>query len=257
MFNIPRILNVWFYQAPHGISPAPRVISDSSHEVEIITSGRGFYEHKAVSYEAIPGTIIYHNPGEETIHVNDPENPYECIVIGFEYIPEKDISGIAQWADRISFKAFIDNILTEYHSENRDIEKLSYFVYGQLYWLFKSSRPENPSQNKRYEDIQKIIKWIDNNFSRTVTVEKLAVMANLSIPHLHTVFRELVHQTPYQYLQSRRILEARKLLATTRLSVKELCIDAGFNDMGNFCRLFKKLHGVTAQEYRQLYADKR
>lgn len=257
MFNIPRILNVWFYQAPLGVSPSPRIISRYNHEVEIITSGRGFYDYQDVTYEAAPGTVIYHMPGEETIHMNDPENPYECIVIVFEYISGSDISGIAQWADRISFRAFIDNILTEYHSENKDMEKLSYFVFGQLYWLYKSSKPEQPSQNRRHSDIQKIMKWIDNNFNHDINIAKLADMANLSIPHLHTVFKELVHQTPYQYLQNRRILEARKLLATTRLSIKELCIDAGFNDIGNFCRLFKKLHGVTAQEYRQLYADKR
>jgi AraC-like DNA-binding protein len=257
MLAVPRINNVWFFKAPFGESPSPRIIAEGNQEVEIITAGRGFYNYNGRTVEAFPGTLIFHNPGEETIYLNDTENPYECIVIVFEYLREYDFSGISQWPDRISFQSFIDNLLTEYHSEIRDIDKLSLYVFGQLYWFCKSASKDQPALNKRQEEIQRIIKWIDNNFHKDINIGYLADMAGLSIPHLHTVFRELVQQTPYQYIQSRRILEARKLLATTRLSIKEICLKTGFYDMGNFCRMFKKVHSVTAQEYRQLYADKR
>lgn len=257
MLSVPQIKNVWFFKAPFGESPSPRIITDGNQEVEIITAGRGFYNYLGRSVEAIPGTLIFHNPGEETIYLNDTENPYECIVIVFECLKEYDFSGISQWPDRISFRCFIDNLLSEYHSEKRDIHKLSLYVFGQLYWFWKSAGKDQPAINKRQEEIQRIIKWIDNNFHKDINIACLAHMADLSIPHLHTVFRELVGQTPYQYIQSRRILEARKLLATTRLSIKEICLKTGFCDMGNFCRMFKKVHSVTAQEYRQLYADKR
>ena len=35
-------------------------------------------------------------------------------------------------------------------------------------------------------------------------MEQLASIADINIPHLHTVFKDLVHQTPYQYIQARR-----------------------------------------------------
>lgn len=257
MLEVPQIVRVWYYKAPYGTSPSPRIIPEDNQEVEIITSGRGFYEYQERSVEAVPGTIIWHDPGDETIHSNDIENPYECIVIVFKRINDCGLQGICQWLDRISLQTFIDNILTEYHSEAADTAKLSYYVYGQLYWHFKTMVRELPVQNKRHEEIQKVIDWIDCNFNQDVSIEKLADMADLSIPHLHTVFKELIRQSPYQYIQSRRILESRKLLATTRMSVKEVCEKSGFNDLGNFCRLFKKAHGITAQEYRQLHADKR
>ncbi len=257
MFEVPQVTSVWYYKAPYGTSPSPRVIPEGQQEIEIITAGRGFYEYRSRVAEAVPGTILWHNPGEETIHINDFENPYECIVIVIEYSGKDGVHGVCQWPDRISLQVFIDNVLTEYHSEARDAAKLSYYVFGQLYWQFKTAGNERPDQNKRHGEIHRVTGWIDSHFSQEVSIEKLAAIADLSVPHLHTVFRELIGQTPYQYLQGRRLLEARKLLATTRLSVKEVCVKSGYNDLGNFCRMFKKIHGVTAQEYRQLHADKR
>lgn len=257
MLHVPQIITVWYYKAPYGTSPSPRTIPLGRHEVEIITAGRGFYEYRGGTVEAVPGTILWHDPGEETIHLNDLENPYECIVIVFQHSGDSGLKGLCHWMDRVSLQVFIDNVLNEYHSENSDIAKLSYYVFGQLYWQFKTAVREFPAKSKRHEEIQSVINWIDHHFSQDMSIDRLADMVDLSVPHLHTVFRELVHQTPYQYIQGRRILEARKLLATTRLSVKEVCMKSGFNDLGNFCRLFKKAHGITAQEYRQLHADKR
>lgn len=256
MLSVPKLLYVFYYKAPYGISPQPRIIPDGQQDIELILAGRGFFEYENRIIEAVPGTILWHGPGEKTIYMNDPEKPYECLVLSFASGQKPDVNTVSQWVDKYSLRVFIDNVLTEYHSESCDTEKLSYYIYGELYWHSRASRLDVPG-NKRIEEIQLIKKWIDENYHKDIKIEHLASIADISVPHLHTVFRDLVHQTPYQYIQARRLLEVKKLLATTRLSIKEICAKTGFRDTGNFCRLFRKTTGLTAQQYRALYTDNR
>jgi AraC-like DNA-binding protein len=256
MFIVPKIVYVFYYKAPYGVNPQPRIIPEGKQDIELIISGRGFFEYENRILEAVPGTILWHGPGEKTIYMNDLENPYECLVLSFDSGKKPPVNTISQWKDKYSLRVFIDNVLTEYHSESFDAEKLSYYIYGELYWHAKTSDFDVPS-SKRIDEIQQIKNWIEENYHKDIKMEQLASIADISIPHLHTVFKDLVHQTPYQYIQARRLLEAKKLLATTRLSIKEICAKTGFRDIGNFCRFFKKTTGLTAQQYRALYTDKR
>ncbi len=257
MLNIPEVSYVWYFKAPYGSNPLPRIIPEGQQDIEVLIAGRGFFEYEGKTIEALPGTLLWHAPGDKTIYLNDFENPYECIVITLNSGHKPMVQTVSNWADKFTFKTFIDNVLTEYHSETRDMEKLSYYTFGQLYWHCRKTELKLPPNNKRDDEIQRVISFIDNHYHEDINIGLMAKVADISVPRLHVVFKELIHQTPYQFLQAKRILEAKKLLATTRLSIKEVCARTGFMDVGNFCRLFKKIHNLTALEYRLLHEDKR
>jgi AraC-like DNA-binding protein len=56
--------------------------------------------------------------------------------------------------------------------------------------------------------------------------------------------------TPHQYLRQRRLERAGELLVTTTLPVTEICDQAGFQRLGSFSSLFKKLTGEAPSDYR-------
>lgn len=60
-----------------------------------------------------------------------------------------------------------------------------------------------------------------------------------------------LHKTPTELIMERLLLEAKRLLHFTTMSVKEIAFHLGFGDFGYFGRLFKKHAGVTPTEYRQ------
>ena len=57
-------------------------------------------------------------------------------------------------------------------------------------------------------------------------------------------------QSPLQYLQEIRIETAKDLLQTSNLTISEVAYKVGYQDMGHFTALFKKLLATTPSDYR-------
>jgi len=257
MRYIPELLYMWYYKAPEGKKHMPRIIPQGQQELEIFFSGRGFFEHEDRLLQVVCGTILWHSTGDKTIYLNDLENPYECIVVAFKSENGSIMPRVSYWADRVLLQQFISNILNEYHKEYPDMTKLSYYIYGQLYWHSKAVEDKIPLNEKRGLEIQKVMDWIEKHFFENINMDNLSEVADISVPHFHALFKKFTGKTPYQFIQARRLQEAKILLASTRLSVKEITLKSGFHDMGNFCRVFKHNNGITAQEYRLQHTDKR
>jgi AraC family transcriptional regulator len=94
--------------------------------------------------------------------------------------------------------------------------------------------------------------YIDATCTGPVALADLARTAGLSPNHLLRTFRQLFHQTPYQYVTARRLALAQRLLAETERPVSEICLAVGFESLGSFSWLFRRRVGVAPSEYRRL-----
>ena len=92
--------------------------------------------------------------------------------------------------------------------------------------------------------------YIDGNYSRDLTIDQLAAMARSSPFHFIRVFREAFGQTPHQYVRDRRLTRAKELLITTPQPITEICDQIGFQSLGSFSSLFRRLTGETPAEFR-------
>jgi AraC-like DNA-binding protein len=92
--------------------------------------------------------------------------------------------------------------------------------------------------------------YIDRQYTRPLTVARLAALAHLSPFHFIRAFRAGVGQTPHQYLRARRLDRARDLLVTTALPVTEICDAVGFQSLGSFSALFRRVTGETPAAFR-------
>jgi AraC-like DNA-binding protein len=91
---------------------------------------------------------------------------------------------------------------------------------------------------------------IDRHYARTLPVPRLARACGLSPFHFIRAFRRQVGMTPHQYQRARRIERARELLVTTPLPVTEICDRIGFQSLGSFSSLFRRLTGETPAAFR-------
>jgi AraC-like DNA-binding protein len=57
--------------------------------------------------------------------------------------------------------------------------------------------------------------------------------------------------SPHQYLLELRLIHARSRLAETRLSVKEIALEVGFEDEYYFSRLFRQKLGLSPSQWRK------
>ncbi|SMF83190.1 AraC family transcriptional regulator, regulatory protein of adaptative response / methylphosphotriester-DNA alkyltransferase methyltransferase [Paenibacillus uliginis N3/975] len=100
------------------------------------------------------------------------------------------------------------------------------------------------------EWVEQIEMYIDNNYAETITLEHLADICHGSPYHLQRTFKRVTGITPVEYVQQKRIEQAKQNLIYTDQSVSEISLNVGMANVPYFITLFKKKTGYTPKEYR-------
>jgi AraC family transcriptional regulator len=91
----------------------------------------------------------------------------------------------------------------------------------------------------------------NENLRRKIRLSELAQVANLSLSRFSHLFKSEIGLSPGQYLLGLRMEKARHLLASTRLSIKEVMAQAGYDNRSHFIRHFSRFFGAVPQKYRK------
>ncbi|KAA9038072.1 helix-turn-helix transcriptional regulator [Ginsengibacter hankyongi] len=110
---------------------------------------------------------------------------------------------------------------------------------------------ETPSYNSRR--IEKIMTYLNNNFSENITLGDAAKIAGMAEVSLSRFFKLRTGKTFIDTLNEVRLGHATRMLIDTTNSINEIAYKCGFNNMSNFNRIFKKKKISTPKEYRQNY----
>ncbi|MGD9659948.1 MAG: GlxA family transcriptional regulator [Porticoccaceae bacterium] len=101
------------------------------------------------------------------------------------------------------------------------------------------------------ESILQVQIWLDDNFSRKVSLPLLAGQFGMSIRTFNRRFKQALGQTPGEYIRALRLNHARDLLQKTNLSILEVAGLSGYQDISHFSRQFHKNFQITPGEYRE------
>jgi AraC family transcriptional regulator len=99
--------------------------------------------------------------------------------------------------------------------------------------------------------VARVCEYIRTNLESDLGVAELAGLVNLSPHYFSMLFRRAFGVPPHQYVLQERITEARKLLATGRMTLSELATHLGFSDQSHFSRAFRKMTGTTPRSYQR------
>lgn len=102
-----------------------------------------------------------------------------------------------------------------------------------------------------YQRIVSAKLFIDENFHEQLDLQEMAEQSFFSRFHFHRLFTQIYRHTPHQYLTRKRLEKAKDLLAENR-SVTDVCNEVGFDSIGSFSNLFKKVVGFPPQYYRNM-----
>lgn len=251
-------LKVTRYRAPPDRDPLGRSIEPGREEIEFLTGGRGFFEVNGRLQPVGCGCILWHLPGEQTIYRNDRSDPYECLVLSFPVTgsPRRQAPRVSFWEDTSEALSFAREVLSAYHRDGIDRVVLARYAYARLFWqahVYSTRRPAEELPRK----LQLAIERLNRRDEPKASLSDVAEAAGVSVPHLHHLFRRHLQTTPHQYLLQRCLQEARHLLASTDLPIKEVSYRSGFRDPVNFGRQFKARFGTTASAYRARHTGPR
>jgi AraC family transcriptional regulator len=106
--------------------------------------------------------------------------------------------------------------------------------------------------DSHYRDVQRVIERMHEEIEKSWTLQELADIALISPFHFNRVFRQITGVPPCRFLWMIRLSWAKRLLATTRLRVLDVCYRVGYNSLGTFTRRFAELVGVPPLRFRQM-----
>jgi len=98
---------------------------------------------------------------------------------------------------------------------------------------------------------RRLVRFIEDNLSRTIRTEELAALVGLSRSYFFQAFQASLGQAPHAYLVARRVARAQALMATTDRPLSEIALACGLTDQPHLTRLFRRVVGTSPAAWRR------
>ena len=106
-------------------------------------------------------------------------------------------------------------------------------------------------QNNRDKIFQRFLQDCFMHFKKHRDVKFYAELQHLTPRYFSTVIREVSGKTPIEWINLSLVTEAKKLLATPELNIKEIALQLNFEDQSLFGRYFKRITGLSPSNFRE------
>ncbi len=102
------------------------------------------------------------------------------------------------------------------------------------------------------EQINKVVEFIEKNYSKNHDIQFYANMCNMERKYFITVFKRCTGFSPQRFRTNIRIEEAKKLLLNTDMNNESIANAVGYSDPLYFSRVFKKYTGISPKFFREM-----
>lgn len=244
----------------------------SFRELVYVDNGSIYVEAENYSGELMKNQLIIHRDNElHSLYCNSPVPP-NVIIIGFECNCFK----LDRFAEApAGLTPDLVRMLTEIVKEGRnvfeppydvpnvkDMKKKKDYPFGAdqllkikfemfLINLIRNHK-ENPPSLEALPDskkMQEIHNYIESNYCKNITFDELCFLFNTNKTTLCNRFRESYGTTVIDYVNRKRIQQAKIKLREGNENITQISIELGFNSVHYFSRLFKKYENLSPSEY--------
>lgn len=99
--------------------------------------------------------------------------------------------------------------------------------------------------------IQKAIAYIEEHIAQDLDREEIAGHVYLNPAYLSRLFKKETGRSLTDYIVEARIAKVKPMLESTNLKISDIAVAVGYDSFSHFTKTFKKLTGLTPQEYRR------
>jgi len=117
--------------------------------------------------------------------------------------------------------------------------------------LFEKEILQRTAQTRPSAITSQFRKLLSQQFKTVKSPSEYAGMLSITTPYLNEVVKETSGQPVSHWIQNEVMMEAKRLLYYTDLSIKEIAFGLGYDDHAYFSRLFRKVTGKPAAQFRE------
>jgi AraC-like DNA-binding protein len=96
-----------------------------------------------------------------------------------------------------------------------------------------------------------VLRFIDENYRKNIMLSELSSIMNISTMYFSNYFKRVFRISPKQYILNKRLTESQRLLLESRMSIKEIAYEVGFENENYFSEFFTSKVGVSALKFRK------
>ncbi len=160
--------------------------------------------------------------------------------------------------DFLKFASLCENIREEL---NLPLDSSKHILLKNLLQNFllladREKRKQGFTEKKKGIDLDYVLllrDLLEKNYTKLKAVSDYAKLICISEKRLSKATTQILGKTPKEIINDRVLLEAKRLLVHTNLSIKEIGQQLGFEDPAYFVRYFKKNSEITPAEFRGNY----
>ncbi|TCT12890.1 AraC-like protein [Natranaerovirga pectinivora] len=245
----------------------------STYEMFFLSSGERQFFVKDRTINIKEGSLLIINPNILHKTMNGEAPQYERVIVNFHnnFLYNEKCNYQQQLCQlfkndyividfphhhRIYIKEILDKIISEAKHKHTGFQLQIKSLVLQLLIFSCRFIEETQIQPLQYissvhERVSEIVKYINSNYSKNLTLQYIADNFYISSYYLSRVFKEVTGFTFVQYLNLVRVKEAKKLLEETNLKVYTIAKKTGFGSVTHFGRVFKEITEHTPLYYRK------
>lgn len=238
------------------------------YQILVITKGRGIHEVDFQQIAYSENTVIPIAMGQVQRFTLNPNLAGYAILftpdflikdnLDYSYLYDftiflhtiNPISGIANQA----IYTLIDEMISEQQKKHEfnTIEYQRNLLKNLLIQIERNKRKRTDiGWNDSLEFFLKFRQLLEENVNYKVRVADLCEQLNISEKQLNGSIKRYQNTTAKKYIEERILLELKRLLVYSTLSMKEIAYEIGFEDPTNFTKYFKARMKMLPTEYRQ------
>ncbi len=199
--------------------------------------------------------LIYYNRDFYCVEIHDKE--VSCDGILYNNVYEIPVVFLSKEHSNL-MEGIVKELIVELNQEESSAEEMLRILLKEI--IIKSTRIwktshalDDKENNHEVEFLRKFSQLVELNFKQCHAVADYASILNITPKALTKRFNKYGEITPNDIIKDRIILEAKRLLAHSDLSVKEIAYQLGYDDPAYFNRLFAKVSDIAPAEFRTQY----
>lgn len=128
-------------------------------------------------------------------------------------------------------------------------------IWMMVYESFHSCINTDIKQDKNDERLKTMMIYVHEHYADKITVSELAAAGYISERECFRIFRDFLHLSPLEYINSYRLQAACHMLANGQESVTEIGRACGLGSGSYFGKLFREYAKCTPTDYRRKWQD--
>lgn len=107
------------------------------------------------------------------------------------------------------------------------------------------------SNDSQLRQLKPAIDFMDTHFQLQPSLAEVAAQAHMAPNYFHRLFRQVSDITPFEYMEQRRMDQARRLLSNSQARINEIAIKCGYENPLYFSRVFRRWFGFAPSDLRR------